>query len=98
MVICCSYYAYMLAVINHDDINTRKTELIHSASIFDTIVSEVNYLGDCLTSNVEVNHFKNLDNVMEYPNTYKIHELQEALPDLYLVNQAVYDYYIFLYR
>lgn len=95
MVICCSYYSYMLAVINHDDINTRKTELIHSASIFDTIVSEVNYLGDCLTSNVEVNHFKNLDNVMEYPNTYKIHELQEALPDLYLVNQAVYDYYIF---
>ena len=95
VVICCSYYVYMLFVINSDDIASRKNDLIHAASRFDTVVSEVNYLGDSLASNVEVNHFKSGKNVMEYPNTYKIYELQDSLPDLYLVNQAVYDYYIF---
>lgn len=94
MVISCIYYAYMFFVINSDDITSRKNDLIHSAYIFDTISSEVDYLGDCLITNVEVNRFKNLSDVMEYPNTYRAVEMQSALPDLYLVNQAVYDYFI----
>ncbi|MCR5321136.1 MAG: AraC family transcriptional regulator [Lachnospiraceae bacterium] len=95
MVICCSYYAYMFSVVNEDDIATRKQDLIHSSYIFDFFASEVEYLGDVITTSPDVNCFKKVENAMEYPNTYRIQELQSALPDLYLVNQAVYDYYIF---
>lgn len=95
MLICCVFYAYMFWVIGSDDIATRKKDLIHSATRFDTVVSEVNYLGDCLVCNEAVNRFQNLTDAMLYPNTYKINELQAALPDLYLVNQSIYDYYIF---
>lgn len=94
MIICCSYYAYMLLVINSDDIAARKNDLLHAASRFDVVASEIEYLGDCLVSNVEVNKFKNLKDVMVYPNTHRIHELQASLPDLHLVNQAVYDYFL----
>ncbi len=95
MVICCIYYVYMFYVINSDDIEARSKDLMHSAVRLDTLVSEIHYLGDCLVANEEVNRFKTCENVMEYPNTYKVYELREALPDLYLVNQAVDDYYIF---
>ena len=95
MIICCTYYSYMLIVINSDDISARKNDLVHAASRFDVVASEIDYLGDCLVSSVEVNLFKNLKDVMVYPNTHKIHELQDTLPDLQLVNQAVYDYFLF---
>ncbi len=95
MIICCTYYSYMLLVINSDDISARKNDLVHAASRFDVVASEIDYLGDCLVTSVEVNMFKNMKDVMVYPNTHKINELQASLPDLHLVNQAVYDYFLF---
>ncbi len=95
MVITCIYYGYMLFMINDDDIDSRKDDLVHTAARFDTVVSEVNYLGDLLITNTEVNRIKRYTSLLEYPNAYRIYELQDALPDLYLVNQAVYDYFIF---
>ena len=95
MIICSIYYSYVLLVINSDDISEQKNNLVHAASRFDVVTSEIDYLGDCLVSNSEVSIFKNLENVMVYPNTHRIHELQASLPKLNLVNQAVYDYFIF---
>lgn len=95
MIICCVYYSYMLLVINSDDISERKNELVHAASRFDVVTSEIGYLGDYIASNDEVNIFKNLEDVMVYPNTHRIHDLQASLPNLQSVNQAVYNYFIF---
>ncbi len=98
MIICCIYYAYMFFVIGSDDVAARKNDLIHSATLFDTLDSEIDYLADWIASTGEVSRFQKLTDVMVYPNTYKIKELQGALPDLSLANQSLYDYFIFFDR
>lgn len=95
MIICCTYYSYMFFVINADDISSRKNDLVHAAARFDAVASEVAHLADSLVSKAEVNIFKNMTDVMVYPNTHKINELQTALPDLYHDNQEMYNYFIF---
>ena len=95
MIICCTYYSYMFFVINEDDISSRKNDLVHAAARFDAVASETVRLADSLVSKAEVNKFKNMTDVMAYPNTYKINELQTSLPDLYHDNQEMYNYFIF---
>ena len=95
MIICCTYYFYMFFVINEDDISSRKNDLVHAAARFDAVASETVRLADSLVSKAEVNKFKNMTDVMAYPNTYKINELQTSLPDLYRDNQEMYNYFIF---
>ena len=77
MIICCTYYSYMFFVINEDDISSRKNDLVHAAARFDAVASETVRLADSLVSKAEVNKFKNMTDVMAYPNTYKINELRD---------------------
>lgn len=95
LLICCVYYVRMISVISDDDIQERKTELKHAAVLMDTMLDEFSYLGDSLASNKGVNSFKNVTTAFGSPNSYKIYELHTLLPDLYEINQSVFDYYIF---
>ena len=73
MIICCTYYSYMFFVRNEDDISSRKNDLVHAAARFDAVASENSSdWRDSLVSKAEVNKFKNMTDVMAYPNTYKI--------------------------
>jgi len=85
----------MISVISNDDVQTRKNELKHAAVLVDTMLDEFSYLGDSLASNSSVNSFKRITTAFGSPNSYKIYELHDELPDLYQINQSIFDYYIF---
>ena len=95
LIIGCAYYIRMISVINHDDIVTRQTELEHSAILLDTMLNELSYLGDRLAVETSVNSFKNISEAFDYKNSYKVYEMHRKLPDLYQINQSIFDYYIF---
>lgn len=95
MLICSLYYIRMLSLLSEDDIKSRESELEHAAVLMDTMMDEFEYLGDSLAANVQVNSFKRAAEVFTYPNTYRVYELRNSLPDLYLINQSVFDYFIF---
>ncbi len=95
LFICSGYYVRMISVIGNDDVQTRKNELKHAAVLVDTMLDEFSYLGDSLASNSGVNSFKRITTAFGSPNSYKIYELHEELPDLYQINQSIFDYYIF---
>ncbi len=95
LFICSGYYIRMISVIGNDDVQTRKNELKHAAVLVDTMLDEFSYLGDSLASNSSVNSFKRITTAFGSPNSYKIYELHEELPDLYQINQSIFDYYIF---
>jgi len=95
LIIGCAYYFRMISVINHDDIVTRETELEHSAILLDTMLDEFSYLGDRLAVETSVNSFKNIKDAFNYNNSYKVYDLHTKLPDLYQINQSIFDYYIF---
>lgn len=95
LIICCIYYSRVISVISEDDLSARKQELKHAAVLMDTMVDEFVYLGDSLAINQDVNEFKWVKDAFEYPNSYKVNELQHSLPDLYQINQSVFDYFIF---
>ena len=98
MLICCIYYIRVLSIINEDDIRSRKEELEHSAVLIDTLAERVADLGDTLAANTEVHSFQRLNAAFQYPNTYRILELQDALPELYPVDQSIFNYFIFFDR
>ena len=85
----------MISVISEDDIRNKETELKQAAVLIDTMQDEFSHLGDLLTLNREVNNFKSTSSGFIYPNSYKIIELRRMLPDLYQINQSIFDYYIF---
>ena len=95
LLICSGYYIKMISVIGNDDIQARKTELKHAAVLVDTMLDEVSYLGDSLASNTGVNSFKRISAAFDGPNSYKVYELHTMLPDLYAINQSIFDYFIF---
>lgn len=95
LFICSGYYVRMISVISNDDVQTRKNELKHAAVLVDTMLDEFSYLGDSLASNSSVNSFKRITTAFGSPNSYKIYELHDELPDLYQINQSIFDYYIF---
>ena len=95
LFICSGYYVRMISVIGNDDIQARKTELKHAAVLVDTMLNEVSYLGDSLATNTGVNSFKRMSTAFDGPNSYKVYELHAMLPDLYAINQSIFDYYIF---
>ncbi|PPK78514.1 AraC-like DNA-binding protein [Lacrimispora xylanisolvens] len=95
LLICSGYYIRMISVIGNDDIQSRKTELTHAAVLVDTMLDEVSYLGDSLASNTGVNTFKRISAAFEGPNSYEVYELHKMLPDLYAINQSIFDYFIF---
>jgi AraC-like DNA-binding protein len=85
----------MISVIGYDDVQARKTELKHAAVLVDTMLDEVSYLGDSLATNTGVNNFKRMSTAFDGPNSYMVYELHAKLPDLYAINQSIFDYYIF---
>ncbi|WMJ86576.1 helix-turn-helix transcriptional regulator [Anaerocolumna sp. MB42-C2] len=95
LFICSGYYVRMISVISHDDVQARKTELKHAAVLVDTMLDEVSYLGDSLATNSGVNSFKRMSTVFDGPNSYEVYELHSLLPDLYAINQSIFDYFIF---
>ena len=95
LLICSLYYIRMLSLLSEDDSKARESELEHAAVLVDTVLNEFEYLGDSLAANLQVNSFKRTKEVFGYANTYKVYELRKSLPDLYLINQSVFDYFIF---
>lgn len=95
LLICCSYYIRMISAIGEDDILMEKEELEHAAVLVDTMLEDFSYLGDTLAGNIKVNTFRNMADAFEYPNTWKLIEMQETLPEMYQINPSVFDYYIF---
>ncbi len=95
LLICSIYYIRIISVISDDDISSRETELRHAAVLVDTMLDEFSYLGDSLASNTSVNSFKRVSTAFGSPNSYKVYELHTALPDLYQINQSIFDYFIF---
>jgi AraC-like DNA-binding protein len=95
LFICSGYYVRIISVIGYDDVQARKTELKHAAVLVDTMLDEVSYLGDSLASNTGVNNFKRMSTAFDGPNSYRVYELHALLPDLYAINQSIFDYYIF---
>lgn len=98
LLICSLYYIRMLSLLSEDDSKARESELEHAAVLVDTVLNEFEYLGDSLAANLQVNSFKRTKEVFGYANTYKVYELRKSLPDLYLINQSVFDYFIFFDR
>ncbi len=96
LVICCAYYFKMITMIGEDDLEARAKELEHAGLLTDVMLDELNYLGDNLSSNVRINSFRSVQDVFRYPDSYAIYELRSSLPDLYLTNQSIFDYFIFL--
>ncbi len=95
LFICSGYYVRMISVIGHDDVQTRKAELKHAAVLVDTMLDEFSYLGDSLASNSGVNSFNRISTAFDGSNSYKVYELHAMLPDLYQINQSIFDYFIY---
>lgn len=96
LIICSSYYIRVLSVISADDIKARKEELHHSVVRINTLMDEVSSLAESLAGQNDVNLFRFQNNVLEYPNTYDVIDLQKKLLNIRKVNQSVFSYYIFL--
>lgn len=95
LIICSSYYIRVLSVISADDIKARKEELHHSVVRINTLMDEVSSLAESLAGQNDVNLFRFQNNVLEYPNTYDVIDLQKKLLNIRKVNQSVFSYYIF---
>lgn len=95
LLICCSYYGRMIAVISEDDIQTRKTGLEHSAVQIDALMEELSYLADTLAGMPDVNLFRFRKETLQYPDTYRVIELQKKLLNVEKLNRSVFSYFIF---
>ena len=83
-------------MLGSDDFDLRQRELEHSAEQMDGMIKEFESMGDMLTANNYVNSMKYRGmEVWENPNTYRLNELRDALPAIMLMNQNVYNYFIF---
>ena len=83
-------------MLGSDDFDLRQRELEHSADQMDGMIKEFENMGDMLTANNYVNLMKYRGmEVWKNPNTYRLNELRDALPAIMLMNQNVYNYFIF---
>ena len=95
LAISSGYYSNMIKTISEDDVQQKENDLNHSMALIDTMLNELGYLGDSMTLNAAVNQFKRVNNPFEYPNAYQVNKLQKQLPELYQINSAIFDYFIF---
>lgn len=95
LFICSVYYQNMIQTISRDELRTRQSNLEHSMELVDTMLNELNYLGDSLATNAAVNQFKGVEDPYEYPKAYQVNKLQMELPQLYQINPSIFNYYIF---
>lgn len=61
LMICSLFYQNMIKTISEDEVQKKKNELNHSVTLVDTMFNELNYLGDSLVTNSEVNQFKRIE-------------------------------------
>ena len=95
LMICSLFYQNMIKTISEDEVQKKKNELNHSVTVVDTMFNELNYLGDSLVTNSEVNQFKRIEDPFAYTKAYQINKLQLQLPELYQINSSIFDYFIF---
>nr|WP_297864746.1 response regulator transcription factor [uncultured Acetatifactor sp.] len=98
LLICCNYYIRILSVISEDDILQKKTELLHSAELVDDLIEELTYLADMLAGLPDVNIFRFQENVLQYPNTHKVNDLQDTLFNPTQINQSIFACFLFFDR
>lgn len=98
LVICCSYYVRMLSVISEDDIREKKTELLHSVELVENFMEELTYLADMLAGLPDVNIFRFRENVLEFPNTHEVNDLQDKLVNPTQINQSIFACFLFFDR
>ena len=96
LLMCSVYFFRIIGMLGSDDFDLRQRELEHSAEQMDGMIKEFESMGDMLTANNYVNSMKYRGmEVWENPNTYRLNELRDALPAIMLMNQNVYNYFIF---
>lgn len=87
LIICSSYYIRVLSVITADDMQAKQEELHHSAVRINTLMDEVRSLAESLAGQTDVNLFRFQKNVVEYPNTYEVIDLQKKLLNVKNINR-----------
>lgn len=95
LMICSLFYRNMIKTISEDEVQAKKNDLMHSVALVDTMLNELNYLGDSLATNAAVNQFKRVEDPFVYPKAYQVNKLQLQLPKLYQINPSIFDYYLF---
>ena len=95
LIICSSYYIRVLSVISADDMQAKQEELHHSVVRINTLMDEVASLAESLAGQTDVNLFRFQKNVIAYPNTYEVIDLQKKLLNVKNINRSVFSYYIF---
>lgn len=95
LVICSVYCVRMLYIIGRDDVQSYEADLKHSAVLVENMLDGIYDMGNMLAVNPEVQVFQYKKDVFEYPNSYGINELQNALPETYEINQSVFGYFFF---
>ena len=98
LLLCCNYYVRMLSVISEDDIQAKKTELVHSAGLVDNFIEELTYLADMLAGLPDVNIFRFRENVLKDPNTHEVIELRDKLFNATQINRSIFAYFLFFDR
>ncbi|MDD6614596.1 MAG: helix-turn-helix domain-containing protein [Lachnospiraceae bacterium] len=96
LLICSIYFFQVIRMLGKDDLNFRQAELEHAADQIDNMLEEFENMGDILTANAYVNAFKHrTEDVWSSPNSYRLNELRDSLPQILLMNQNVFHYFIF---
>lgn len=95
LAICSVYCVRMLYIIGNDDVQSYEADLKHSAVLVENTLNGIVDMANMLVVNPGVKVFQYKKDVFEYPNSYGINELQQALPETYQMNQPVFDYFLF---
>ena len=95
LILCCSYYIYVIFSLRENDVQREERELKHVARMVDATLEELSSLGDSLAGDAGVNVFKNVSDPFGYPHTYGMISLRDALPGISQMNNSVFGYYIF---
>lgn len=96
LLICSVYFFEVIRVLGMDDVSFRQTELEHAADQIDSMLEEFENIGDILTANGYVNSFKHkTEDVWQNPNSYRLNELRDSLPQILQINKNVFNYFIF---
>lgn len=95
LAICSVYCVRMLHIIGKDDVQVYKAELAHSAALVENVLKEISDTGDLLVANPLVGAFQHKKDAYKYPDSYRINELQQDLPQTYEINQSIFDYFLF---
>ncbi len=95
ILICSVFFITLISSVSKDVMLNKQRELQQTAVLSDAIMEEISYFGDSIVSNNKVNSFKHEKDIFGYPNTYKVIEFKNELPDVIETNQSIFDYYIF---